>query len=450
MPDRPAPTFAQLGLPTTLVHSLGREGISAPFPIQAATIPDILAGRDVLGRGPTGSGKTLAFGLPLLVRLKGGASRPSRPRAVVLAPTRELAAQIEKALDESALALGLRTATIVGGVPFKGQAVKLARTVDVVIATPGRLADHLAQGTITLDDVRVTTVDEADHMAELGFLPQVTEILDRTPAAAQRLLFSATLDGEVDTLVARYLHDPVTHATAEAVATVDTMEHHVLHVPRAIKYDTVARIAAREGRTLLFVRTKAGVDRLTDELRAAGVDAGALHGDKPQGHRTRVLTEFADGTLPVLVATDVAARGIHVDGISLVVHVDPPTEPKAYLHRAGRTARAGESGVVVTVVTEDERGPAEKVMRAAGVDAAALAVGGRDRGWIAVTGAREPSGTPVPERASTPPQAEPPRTQQSGGPGRPGGRGPGYRAQGDRRRSAGPGSGHGRRRRGGH
>ena len=450
MPDRSTPTFAQLGLPPTLVHSLGREGIAAPFPIQAATIPDILAGRDVLGRGPTGSGKTLAFGLPLLVRLTGGASRAGRPRGIVLVPTRELAAQIESALDESAVSLGLRMAAIVGGVPFKGQAVRLSRGVDLLIATPGRLADHLAQGTVTLDDVKVTAVDEADHMAELGFLPQVTEILDRTPDGAQRLLFSATLDGEVDTLVARYLHDPVTHATAEAVAAIDTMEHHVLHVPREIKWDTVARIAARDGRTLLFVRTKAGVDRLTDELRAAGVDAAGLHGDKPQGHRTRVLAEFTDGTVPVLVATDVAARGIHVDGISLVVHVDPPTEPKAYLHRAGRTARAGESGVVVTVVTEDERTAAEKVMRAAGVDAAALAVGGRDRGWIAVTGAREPSGTPVPERERTAPAPDQPRAEQPRGPRGRGG--PGFRGQGAGRRTrgAGPGSGHAKRRRGGH
>ncbi|MBM4471363.1 DEAD/DEAH box helicase [Rhodococcus hoagii] len=447
MSDRPLPTFAQLGLPPILVHALGRAGVSAPFPIQAATIPDILAGRDVLGRGPTGSGKTLAFGLPLLVRLKGGASRPSRPRAVVLAPTRELAAQIEKALDEPALALGLRTATIVGGVPFKAQAVKLSRTVDVVIATPGRLADHVSQGTITLDDVRITTVDEADHMAELGFLPQVTEILDRTPETAQRLLFSATLDGEVDTLVARYLHDPVTHATAEAVAAVDSMEHHVLHVPREIKYPTVARIAARKGRTLLFVRTKAGVDRLTDELRAVGIAAGGLHGDKPQGHRTRVLAEFAGGTLPVLVATDVAARGIHVDDVSLVVHVDPPTEPKAYLHRAGRTARAGESGVVVTVVTEEERGPAAKVMRAAGVDVDPLTVGGRDRRWEAVTGAREPSGTPVPEpeTASAPPKKEAPADRRGPGPQR------GFRGRGGPRRdgTGRPESGQSRRRRGG-
>ncbi|QCQ91214.1 DEAD/DEAH box helicase [Rhodococcus sp. SGAir0479] len=446
MPDRPTPTFAQLGLPPTLVHSLGREGIAAPFPIQAAVIPDILAGRDVLGRGPTGSGKTLAFGLPLLVRLKGGASRPGRPRAIVLAPTRELAAQIEKALDEPALALGLRTAAIVGGVPFKGQAVRLARVVDIVIATPGRLADHLAQGTIVLDDVRITTVDEADHMAELGFLPQVTEILDRTPASAQRLLFSATLDGEVDTLVARYLNHPITHATAEAVAAVDTMEHHVLHVPREIKYATVARIAARPGKTLLFVRTKAGVDRLTAELRAVGIAAGGLHGDKPQGHRTRVLAEFTDGTAPVLVATDVAARGIHVDDVSLVVHVDPPTEPKAYLHRAGRTARAGESGVVVTLVTEDERAAADKVMRAAAVDAATLPVGGEDRRWTAVTGAREPSGIPVPDRVPEPPTPAPARAEKPWG-----GRGPrpGTRPRGEQRRGR-TDSGHGRRRRGAH
>ncbi|RVW03228.1 DEAD/DEAH box helicase [Rhodococcus spongiicola] len=443
MSDRPSPSFAQLGLPTTLVHSLGREGISTPFPIQAAAIPDILAGRDVLGRGPTGSGKTLAFGLPLLVRLTGAASRPGRPRGIVLVPTRELATQIEASLDASAVALGLRMAAIVGGVPLKAQATRLGRGVDLLVATPGRLADHLGRDTVRLDDVAITVVDEADHMAELGFLPQVTEILDQTPRSAQRLLFSATLDGEVDTLVARYLHDPVTHATAAAVAAVDTMAHHVLHVPREIKWDTVARIAARNGRTLLFVRTKAGVDRLTDELRTAGVNAAGLHGDKPQGHRTRVLTGFADGTVPVLVATDVAARGIHVDDVSLVVHVDPPTEPKAYLHRAGRTARAGESGVVVTVVTEDERAAAAKVMRAAGVEAdPPLPVGGKDRRWATVTGAREPSRTPVPEQTpETPPRADQTRN--------PRGRGNGFRSRGDQRRGRPAGPGYGRRRRGG-
>ncbi|QKT11746.1 DEAD/DEAH box helicase [Rhodococcus sp. W8901] len=397
MSDRSDVTFAQLGLPPTLVHALGRDGVKTPFPIQAATIPDILAGRDVLGRAPTGSGKTLAFGLPMLVRLIGKASRPGRPRAIVLVPTRELAAQIDKALDESALALGLRIALLVGGVPFKGQAVRLSRVADVVVGTPGRIADHLASGTITLDDVVVTAVDEADHMAELGFLPQVTEVLDRTPTQAQRLLFSATLDGEVDALVRRYLTDPVLHATAPPEASVETMTHHVLYVERSDKAEVVARIASRAGRTLLFVRTKHGVDRLHEQLRAVGIDAGALHGDKPQGYRTRTLAEFADGTRPVLVATDVAARGIHVDDVSLVVHVDPPTESKAYLHRAGRTARAGEAGAVVTLVTEDERAPAAKVMRAAGVEAEPIAVGPNDPRLAAITGARRPSGVPIPD-----------------------------------------------------
>ncbi|WP_305091470.1 DEAD/DEAH box helicase [Prescottella sp. R16] len=440
MPDSSVPSFAQLGLPVPLVHALGRGKITTPFPIQVATIPDILAGRDVLGRGPTGSGKTLAFGLPMLVRLTGGASRPGRPRAVVLVPTRELAQQIESALDEPALALGLRMVSLVGGMPLKAQAFRLARGVDVVIATPGRLVDHLGKGTVTLDDVRITAVDEADHMAELGFLPQVTQVLDRTPVAAQRLLFSATLDGEVDTLVATYLHDPVTHATAEAVAAVDTMTHHVLQVPRHIKWDIVARIAARKGRTLLFVRTKAGVDRLTDELRAVGVCARGLHGDKPQAQRTRILAEFTGGTIPVLVATDVAARGIHVDDVSLVVHVDPPTEPKAYLHRAGRTARAGDSGTVVTIVTEDERGPAAKVMRAAGVDAAVLPVGGGDRRWESVTGARQPSGTPVAEPTPPKPVEAPESGRRFRGRGEP--------QQRQHRRPTG--SGRGRRRGGAH
>ncbi|WP_137724145.1 DEAD/DEAH box helicase [Prescottella subtropica] len=441
MPDRPVSSFAQLGLPVPLLHALGREKITTPFPIQAATIPDILAGRDVLGRGPTGSGKTLAFGLPMLMRLTGGASRPGRPRAVVLVPTRELAQQIESALDESALALGLRLVSLVGGVPLKAQAARLGRGVDVVLATPGRLVDHLGKRTVTLDDVLVTVIDEADHMAELGFLPQVTAVLDRTPDAAQRLLFSATLDGEVDTLVEKYLHDPVTHATAEAVAAVDTMTHHVLQVPRKLKWDIVARVAARKGRTLLFVRTKAGVDRLTDELRAAGVCARGLHGDKPQNQRTRILAEFAGGTIPVLVATDVAARGIHVDDVSLVVHVDPPTDPKAYLHRAGRTARAGESGAVVTIVTEDEYAPAAAVMRAAGVDATILPVGGDDRRWETVTGARRPSGTPVAE--PTPPKQPEAPEKPRPGTGR-------FRSRGEQQHHRPTGSGRGRRRRGGH
>ncbi|MEU2256912.1 DEAD/DEAH box helicase [Nocardia xishanensis] len=391
----PSVTFADLGLPVPLVQALRRDGIEAPFPIQAATVPDTLAGKDVLGRGPTGSGKTLAFGLPMLARLAGGAAKPGRPRGLVLVPTRELAAQIERALDEPALSLGLRIASVVGGSPIKRQADRLARGVDLLIATPGRLQDLILQGSADLSDVLITALDEADHMADMGFLPQVTKLLDRTPRDGQRLLFSATLDGEVDKLVKRYLRSPVTHSTAPPSAAVATMSHHLLYVRKADKRAVIAEIASRDGLTILFVRTKHGADRLAKQLRASGVASGALHGGKAQNNRTRTLAAFADGSVPVLVTTDVAARGIHVDGISLVVHVDPPAEPKAYLHRAGRTARAGEDGVVVTLVTETERTDVEKMTRKAGVDIEGVEVRPGDKRLAAITGARRPSGVPV-------------------------------------------------------
>ncbi|WUA09894.1 DEAD/DEAH box helicase [Nocardia sp. NBC_01377] len=398
-----AVTFADLGLPAVLVQALHRSGIEAPFPIQAATVPDALAGKDVLGRGPTGSGKTLAFGLPMLTTLAGGSSAPRRPRGLVLVPTRELAAQIEKALDEPALALGLRVASVVGGAPIKRQADRLARGVDLLIATPGRLEDLIAQRCADLSDVRITALDEADHMADMGFLPQVTKLLDRTPKDGQRLLFSATLDGEVDKLVKRYLRSPVTHSTAPASASVSTMSHHLLYVrDKFDKRAVVAEIAAREGLTIMFVRTKHGADRLAKQLRGVGIATGALHGGKAQNNRTRTLAAFADGSTPVLVTTDVAARGIHVDGISLVVHVDPPAESKAYLHRAGRTARAGEDGVVVTLVSAEERAEVEKMTRKAGVDIVGVDVRPGDRTLAQITGARTPSGIAL--VAPAPPQ----------------------------------------------
>ncbi len=391
----PATTFADLGLPAVLVQALRRDGIEAPFPIQAATATDALAGKDVLGRGPTGSGKTLAFGLPMLALLAGAQAKPGRPRGLVLVPTRELAAQIEKALDSAALSLGLRVASVVGGAPIKRQADRLARGVDLLIATPGRLEDLINQRSADLSDVRIIALDEADHMADMGFLPQVTKLLDRTPKDGQRLLFSATLDGEVDKLVKRYLRSPVTHSTAPASASVATMSHHLLYLRKADKRDITAQIAARDGLTIMFVRTKHGADRLAKQLRAAGIAAGALHGGKAQNNRVRTLAAFADGTTPVLVTTDVAARGIHVDGISLVVHVDPPAESKAYLHRAGRTARAGEDGVVVTLVTEEERAEVEKMTRKAGVDVDGVQVRPGDRRLIQITGAKQPSGVPI-------------------------------------------------------
>jgi len=400
---RAGATFADIGLPTALVSALHDHGLKAPFAIQTVTIPDSLAGRDVLGRAQTGSGKTLAFGLPMLTKLAGATSAPRAPRGLVLVPTRELASQVDAALAPLAHALNLRVATVVGGVSMSRQVAELARGVDLLVATPGRLADHLQQRTVRLDDVVITALDEADHMADMGFLPQVTRLLDKTPKG-QRLLFSATLDGEVDKIVQRYMSNPVTHSTAPPSASVTTMEHHLLLIDPDDKKNVVAHVAAREGRTIMFVRTKHGVDRLTKQLRATGAKAGALHGGKAQNNRTRTLDAFKDGTTPVLVATDVAARGIHVDDVSLVVHVDPPADSKDYLHRAGRTARAGDDGTVVTLVTHPERRDVEAMTRKAGVKAVSTLVRAGDTELARITGARTPSGTPV--MASPEPQVQ--------------------------------------------
>jgi superfamily II DNA/RNA helicase len=392
--DRPLVSFAELGLPTPLLRALDAAGITEPFPIQAATLPDALAGRDVLGRAQTGSGKTLAFGLALLTRLRDGRARPGRPRALVLVPTRELATQVTDALLPLAKALGLWCRTVVGGLSFTRQADQLQRGIDLLIATPGRLSDHVRQGTCVLDDVAFVALDEADQMADMGFMPQVRAIIDLVPDG-QRMLFSATLDGDVAELVSRYLTDPVTHSTDPATAAVSTMEHHLLLVSPADKAAVVAEMAARDGRTIMFLRTKHTVDRLTRELRAIGVRAGALHGGLPQGARNRVLGEFRDGRLPVLVATDVAARGIHVDDVSLVVHVDPPADAKGYLHRAGRTARAGAAGTVVTVVTHRERRTVFRMTERAGVAPERTSVRPGAADLVRITGARTPSGEPV-------------------------------------------------------
>ncbi|GAA2551114.1 hypothetical protein GCM10010210_24670 [Pseudonocardia hydrocarbonoxydans] len=397
VPESGMPTFAQLGLPEPVVKALAVEGFTEPFPIQAATLPDTIAGRDLLGRGQTGSGKTLAFGLALLSRLAGGRSQARRPRGLVLVPTRELATQVVDALTPFARALGLTTTSVVGGMSFNRQVSELNRGIDLLVATPGRLTDHTTQRTCDLSGVEITAIDEADRMADMGFLPQVRRILDLTPADGQRLLFSATLDGEVGTLVRQYLTDPVTRSIASSTAQVATMDHHVLHVDLSAKPRVITEIAARDGRTILFVRTKHGVDRLVKGLRREGVNAGALHGGKAQNARNRAIAEFKDGRTPVLVATDVAARGIHVDDVSLVVHVDPPADPKDYLHRAGRTARAGDSGVVVTMVTPPERRDVERLTRLAGVKATHTDVAPGDAALTAVTGARVPSGVPIVE-----------------------------------------------------
>ncbi len=408
------PTFAELGLPDALVRALADGGMSHPFAIQAAALPDAMAGRDVLGRAATGSGKTLAFGLPMLARLAGAASAPNRPRGLVLVPTRELAAQIADALTPFARSLGLWCRVVVGGASFARQVDSLRRGVDLLIATPGRLSDHVRQGTCVLDDVTITALDEADQMADMGFLPQVREILDLVDPNGQRLLFSATLDRDVDSLVRTYLHDAVTHSVAPAKASISTMEHHLLVVSSQDKQNVVAEMAARDGRTIMFVRTKHHVDKLAERLRSVGVRAGALHGGKAQNARTRILGDFRDGRTPVLIATDVAARGIHVDGVSLVVHVDPPADSKDYLHRAGRTARAGEAGTVVTLVTHSQRRAALGLTAKAGVRPSSTQVRPGDAELNRITGARTPSGEPVVDE----PRRRPARPHAAGGSGR--------------------------------
>jgi superfamily II DNA/RNA helicase len=408
------PSFAELGIPSPLVGALERAGITAPFPIQAATLPDALAGRDVLGRGQTGSGKTLAFGLPLLARLAGGQAAPKHPRGLVLVPTRELAMQVRDALEPLGRAVGVRLVSVVGGTSFTRQADALRRGVELVIATPGRLTDLIEQRYCALDDVEMAVLDEADQMCDMGFLPAVTALLDQVAPGGQRMLFSATLDGDVDALVKGYLNEPVTHSTAPPKASVETMDHHLLYVSPREKAAITAQIAGRDGRTLLFVKTRTFADKLVDDLRAVGVRARALHGGKTQAVRTRTLAEFREGRVHALVATDVAARGIHVDNVSLVLHVDPPADPKDYLHRAGRTARAGETGTVVTLVMPRQRKSTDSMARQAGVHPTRTRINLGDESLAELTGAREPSGTPVP------PDPEPPkRPKRSDRPGAP-------------------------------
>ena len=373
----PAPvSFADLGLHPRVIAALRERGIEAPFPIQAATLPDSLAGRDVLGRGRTGSGKTVAFALPMVSTLAGSGRRraPHTPRALVLVPTRELAIQVAETVTPLAAALELRTMTIFGGVGQNPQVSALRRGIDIVIATPGRLEDLIGQGHVRLGDVEVTVLDEADHMADLGFLPAVKRLLDATPRDGQRLLFSATLDNAIDQLVKRYLHNPVTHSVDSAASPVPAMTHHLFNVSRDNKPAVVRELVAGQGRTLAFTRTKHAAKKLAKQLTASGIPAVDLHGNLSQAARQRNLAAFSEGHSRVLVATDIAARGIHVDDVTLVVHVDPPAEHKAYLHRSGRTARAGAEGVVVTVSTPEERGDTRTLMRQAGIKPTAVDV----------------------------------------------------------------------------
>jgi superfamily II DNA/RNA helicase len=364
-------TFAELGVPAALTRLLDAQGISAPFPIQAATLPDALAGRDLLGRGRTGSGKTLGFLLPVLTRLTAvpRKRRPNRPRALILAPTRELATQIHEVAMPLAAALGLHTATVFGGVGARPQISALRAGVDLVIACPGRLLDHVRAGHAILDGVEITVLDEADHMADLGFLPIVKQLLDATPREAQRLLFSATLDNGIDQLVRRYLSNPVTHSVDSAHSEVPDMTHHVLHIEAEDRLAVLIELTAAPGRTIVFTRTKHAAKKLTTKLTAARVPAVELHGNLTQGARTRNLAAFAEGRATTLVATDIAARGIHVDDVALVVHADPPVEHKAYLHRSGRTARAGSSGTVITLMTDAQVGEVRELTRKARIKA---------------------------------------------------------------------------------
>ena len=391
----PAESFAELDMPAALLTSLTAEGVTNPFPIQAATLPNSLAGRDVLGRGRTGSGKTLAFGLALLARTAGQRAEPGKPLALVLVPTRELAQQVTDALTPYARALSLRLATVVGGMSIGRQASALRGGAEVVVATPGRLKDLIGRGDCRLNQVGITVLDEADQMADMGFMPQVTALLDQVRPEGQRMLFSATLDRNVDLLVRRYLTDPVVHSVDPSAGAVTTMEHHLLHVRDADKHATTTEIAAREGRSIMFLDTKRAVDKLTKHLLNSGVRAAALHGGKSQPQRTRTLAQFKDGQVTVLVATNVAARGIHVDNLDLVVNVDPPTDHKDYLHRGGRTARAGESGSVVTLVLPNQRREMDRLMADAGITPQSTQVRSGEAELTRITGAQAPSGIPV-------------------------------------------------------
>ncbi|WP_084460541.1 DEAD/DEAH box helicase [Nocardia kruczakiae] len=367
----PATTFATLGVDAPLVRALTAQGFTAPLPIQAATLPDTLAGRDVLARGRTGSGKTLAFSIPMVDRLHrlGHRRSPGRPAGLVLAPTRELATQIAATLQPLADACDLRVVTVFGGVPQARQVRELRSGADIVVACPGRLEDLIKQRLVALDEVRITVLDEADHMADLGFLPGVTRILAATPADGQRMLFSATLDNGVNKLVQRFLRNPLSHTVDEAHSPVPAMTHHVFEIGDSeAKRVLVQTLASGTGRRILFMRTKHHARRLAKQLTTAGIPAADLHGNLSQVARDRNLAAFADGTTRVLVATDIAARGVHVDDVELVVHVDPPAEHKAYLHRSGRTARAGSTGDVVTIMLPEQRKDVAVLLRKAGLD----------------------------------------------------------------------------------
>ncbi|MFF3175342.1 DEAD/DEAH box helicase [Streptomyces sp. NPDC057900] len=431
--------FAELDMPAALLKTLAAQGVTEPFPIQGATLPNSLAGRDILGRGRTGSGKTLAFGLALLARTAGRRSEPKAPLALVLVPTRELAQQVTDALTPYATSVNLRMATVVGGMSISKQSGTLRRGAEVLVATPGRLKDLIERGDCRLDQVAITVLDEADQMADMGFMPQVVALLKQVEPDGQRMLFSATLDKNIDRLVKMFLTDPVVHSVDPSAGAVTTMEHHVLHVLDETDKKAVAtKIAAREGRVIMFVDTKRAADRFAKRLLASGVRAAALHGGRSQPQRNRTLDQFKNGQVTALVATNVAARGIHVDDLDLVVNVDPPTDHKDYLHRGGRTARAGESGSVVTLVLPEEKREMTRLMQDAGIAPRTTRIKSTDEELTRITGAREPSGIAIVVEIPQPTQPKPRTRSGSTGSGTGGGFRSGTRGRG--RRGSGAGS----------
>ncbi|MFG2984381.1 DEAD/DEAH box helicase [Streptomyces sp. NPDC048258] len=424
----PVAAFEDMDMPEALLKTLAAQGVTEPFPIQAATLPNSLVGRDLLGRGRTGSGKTLAFGLALLSRTAGRRAQPKQPLALVLVPTRELAQQVTDALAPYATAVNLRIATVVGGMSINRQSGALRRGAEVLVATPGRLKDLIDRGDADLSQVAITVLDEADQMTDMGFMPQVTALLKQVEADGQRMLFSATLDKNIDKLVKMFLHDPVGHSVDPSAGAVTTMEHHVLYVMDETDKKAVAtRIAARDGRVIMFVDTKRAVDRMVKKLLADGVRASGLHGGRSQPQRNRTLDWFKTGEVTALVATNVAARGIHIDDLDLVVNVDPPTDHKDYLHRGGRTARAGESGSVVTLVLPDQKRDMTRLMSDAGISPRTAQIKSSDEELTRLTGAKEPSGIPV---VLDVPQPTAPKPRSGSGSG-----------SGARRRTGGPRTG---------
>ena len=425
-------SFRDLGVPAALDNALNAQGILSPFPIQVATLPDAIAGHDILGRGQTGSGKTLAFSLALLSNIAGKQANPHKPLALILTPTRELAQQIDEVLLPLARAVGHASVVVAGGMSYSKQITAMRKGTAILVATPGRLIDLLNKGEVQLDQLQITVLDEADQMADMGFLPVVQEILEQAKQGGQRLLFSATLDRGVDALVRRYLKNPKKHSLQNDRASVSTMEHYLIVMDSSDKDEVTAEIAARNGKTILFVKTQRGADRLADKLAHVGVAVGALHGGKSQAVRTRTLALFKESENAALVATDVAARGIHVDGISLVVHVDPAQDHKDYLHRSGRTARAGESGTVVSLATTRQQKSVKSLTTRAGVNPSTVYVKPGSEDLMRVTGAQQPSGIPYVPPVVEAPKRAPRKGGSGGGRGYRGNRGGGNGGRGRR------------------